>query len=273
MNKKTGDFFEASHCLILLGISYWHGGDYSRGTRYLKEGRKLAEERKAPSMVAHTYCGHGAYSIFYGNIKEGIEDCQRGMELFEGLGDLYYYLITSGCYWYGYYKTTGQKEAIKHLEEIIKTKEDKNMWVWQPMLYSYLSDIYTDLSELTLALEFSKKAIEIAHRAGNKLEGGRAWIALGNVYLKKEPKDWHKAEESFKESVESFEKIGAKSGLGMSYFNLGEMYRDLGRYDESKEYLSQALAISKKAGLRWYLEKSKEALAELTNLRRIQDAG
>jgi predicted ATPase/class 3 adenylate cyclase len=266
-NKKTGDFFEASHCLLILGLSYWHGGNYVGGTRYLKEARKLAEERKAPTMVAHTYCGHGGYGLFYGNIKEGIEDCQRGMELFEGLGDLYYYLITSGCYWYGYYKTTGDKEAIKHLEGIIKTKEDKNMWIWQPMLYSYLSDIYTDLNELSLALEFSKKAIDIAQKAGNKLEEGRAWIALGNVYLKKKPIDWHNAEESFEESVKSFEKIGAKSGLGMSYYNLGAIYKDLGRNGESKRYLSKALAICEKAGLRWYLEKSTEALAEITNAK------
>ena len=147
-NKKTGDFFEASHSLIHLGVSYWHGGDYDRGTRYLKEARKFAEERRAPTMVAHTYCGHGGYGIFYGNIKEGIKDCQRGMELFEGLGDLYYYLITSGCYWYGHYKTSGEKEAIKHLEEIIKIKEDKNMWIWQPMLYSFLAEIHIDLGNV-----------------------------------------------------------------------------------------------------------------------------
>jgi tetratricopeptide (TPR) repeat protein len=213
-------------------------------------------------MVAHTYCGHGGYGIFYGNIKEGIKDCQRGMELFEGLGDLYYYLITSGCYWYGHYKTSGEKEAIKHLEEIIKIKEDKNMWIWQPMLYSFLAEIHIDLGNVREAFKYSQKAINIAQKAGNKLEEGRAWIALGNVYLKKKPKDWHKAEESFKESVRAFEKIGAKSGLGMSYYNLGAIYKDLGRNEESKKYLSKALAICKKAGLSWYLEKSMEILAK-----------
>lgn len=187
------------------------------------------------------------------------------MELFEGLGDLYYYLITSGCYWYGYYKTTGEKEAIKHLEEIIKTKEDKDMWVWQPMFYSFLAEAYTEMGRVREAFDYSQKAINLSQRAGNKLEEGRAWIALGNIYLKNETKDWHKAEESFKESVRSFEKIGANSGLGMSYYNLGAMYKDLDRNDESKKYLSKALAISTKAGLWWYLEKSKEALAELTN--------
>ena len=49
----------------------------------------------------------------------------------------------------------------------------------------------------------------------------------------------------------------------MSYYNLGAIYKDLGRNKESKKYLSKALEISKRAGLRWYLEKSKEALAEL----------
>ncbi len=52
----------------------------------------------------------------------------------------------------------------------------------------------------------------------------------------------------------------------MSYYNLGAMYKDLGRNEESKKYLDKALAICKKAGLRWYLEKSREALAELKNL-------
>jgi len=266
-NKKTGDFFEASHRLILLFESYWHGGDYDQGIRYLQKAREFAEERGAPTMVARTHCGHGGYGIFYGNTtEEYVEECQKAMKLFKDLGDVYYGLITSGCYWYGHYKTTGDKDSIKNLEQVIKTKEENNMWIWQPMFYSFLAEAYIDIGIVREAFKCAQKAIDIAQNAGNKLEEGRARIALGNIYLKKKPKDLGKAEESFKESLKSFEKIGAKTGSGMSYYNLGVIYKDSGRNEESERYLSKAIAISKKAGLRRYFERSKEALNELKNL-------
>lgn len=66
-----------------------------------------------------------------------------------------------------------------------------------------------------------KKAIDIALEAGDRLEEGRGRIAHGIYNLQKKNRDLIKAEESFKESVKNFENIEAKSGLCMSYYNLG----------------------------------------------------
>jgi predicted ATPase/class 3 adenylate cyclase len=266
LNKKTRDFFEASHCLLLLGVSYWHIGDYKQAIKYLKKAREFAEENGQVTMVAHTHCGHGGYGMFYGNTTlEYVEDCQKAMKVFKELGDVYYNLIASGCYWYGRFKISKEKEAIMHLKDIINTKEENNMWIWQPMLYSFLGESYLDLNNESEAFNCSQRAIDIAKEAGNKLEEGRAWIALGNVYLKNGSKDLRKAEESLKESVKSFQKIGAQSGLGMSYYTLGTLYKDLARHEEAQRHLKEALTISKNAGLMWYLEKSTEALAQMKN--------
>ena len=110
-----------------------------------------------------------------------------------------------------------------------------------------------------------KKAIDIALEAGNRLEEGRGRIALGIYNLQKKNRDLIKAEESFKESVKNFENIEAKSGLCMSYYNLGIICNESNRKKESTVYLSKTVPMAKKAGLWWYLENSEQLLAEINN--------
>ena len=266
ITNNAGDYFEASHILLLHAITIWHGGDYDGAVKYLRKTREFAEERKAPTMTAHSYCAHGGYGIFYGNTTQNyVDDCKKAMQIFKELDDLYYYLIVSGCYWFGVFKNTGSKEAIKNLEETIKKKEENDMWIWQPMLYSYLAEAYSDLGIEREALACSKKAIDVAHGAGNKLEEGRGRIALGRYYLQKEKPDLKKAEASFKESVKNFEIIDAKSGLCMSYYNLGAIYKVQKKNKKAKEYLTKTIPMAKKAGLWWYLQNSELLLNNLKN--------
>ncbi len=264
ISNNAGDYFEASHILLLHGISLWHWGDYEKAQQYIKNSRDYAEKRKAPTMAAHSYCAHGGYGVFYGNFTQNyVDDCKKAMQMFKELDDVYYYLIVSGCYWYGVYKTTGNKEAVKNLEETIKKKEENDMWIWQPMLYSYLAEAYCDLGIEREALASCKKSIEIAEGAGNKLEAGRGRIALGKYYIDKQNRDLKKAEVSFKESVENFDVIEANSGLCMSYFNLGALYKEQKNYKEAKAYLSKTIPMAKKAGLWWYLRSSELLLNDI----------
>ena len=264
ITNNAGDYFEACHILLLHGATVWHGGDYRKAQQYIKKSRDFAEEKKAPTMAAHSYCAHGGYGIFYGNITENfMDDCEKAMQIFKELNDLYYYLIVSGCYWFGVYKSTGNKDAIKNLEEIIETKEENDMWIWQPMLYSYLAEAYSELGIEREALTCCEKAIDIANSAGNKLEEGRGRIALGKYYMQKKNPDIINAEEAFKESVQNFESIEAKSGLTMSYYYLGLICKQLERNRESKAYLSKTVPMAKKAGLWWYLQNAELLLADI----------
>jgi len=266
ISNDAGDYFEASHILLLHGITVWHGGDYEKAQKYIKKSRDFAEERRAPTMAAHSYCAHGGYGIFYGNVTHNyVDDCKKAMQMFKELDDVYYYLIVSGCYWYGVYKTSGNKDAVKNLEEIIEKKENNDMWIWQPMLYSYLAEAYSEIGIEREALTCCKKAIDIAHEAGNKLEEGRGRIALGKYYLQKKNPDINKAEEVFIESTQNFKNIEAESGLSMSYYYLGAICQESGRNKESKDYLSKSAPMARKAGLWWYLENSERLLAEFAD--------
>ena len=84
-----------------------------------------------------------------------------------------------------------------------------------------------------------------------------------NFLMKNKPFAWKKAEGHFKRAINAAQKIGAEATLGMSYLNLGLLYRGKGKVDNSRQYLSKAIRIFEKCEAEIYLSMAKDALLSL----------
>jgi tetratricopeptide (TPR) repeat protein len=79
--------------------------------------------------------------------------------------------------------------------------------------------------------------------------------------VKNAPFAGRKAEEHFNKAISIFEEIGSKGFLGTAYLDLGLLYKNRGRTDQGRYYISKAINIFEETEAKVYLEQAKEALA------------
>jgi len=72
-----------------------------------------------------------------------------------------------------------------------------------------------------------------------------------------------KAETHFNKAIELAKKMGAKGGLGMTYFDLGLLHKANKKTEKARECILEAIKIFEKLELERYLKQAEEALASL----------
>ena len=93
------------------------------------------------------------------------------------------------------------------------------------------------------ALEIFSQQIRLAQEMGDQSELASSNVSIGYLlgfYLEQ----YGKALDHFNESIRLYEAIGAKYRNGYNQMNRGRLLAELGRYDEARASLNQALAIA-----------------------------
>ena len=82
--------------------------------------------------------------------------------------------------------------------------------------------------------------------------------------VKNVPAAGKKAEYHFKRTIEVAKKVGAKSWIAMSYYDLGLLHKAKKRNDRAIECISKAIQIFRECEAEIYLKQAREALASLS---------
>ena len=106
--------------------------------------------------------------------------------------------------------------------------------------------MYKSLGDYQKAIEYHKKALEIAKRIGNTVDQARCCTNLGTMYL--ELGDYQKVREYIQRALDltkSIKDIFTLSDLSRQF---GVLFRILGDYQKAIEYHDKALEIAKRIG-------------------------
>jgi len=182
-----------------------------------------------------------------------------------------------------------------HLAEEILENEDQNILI---DIYFGLSNSYKYLTELSKAMTYANKALQMAEVLDDNFEMSRAYLNIGNLFSKnnqypqaqnayekaltytntKEVKanifmslgllyknvlNYPKAEEFFKKAEELFIELNFDNEIFELYVNYGSLYSQLAQFDKADEYLQQAKAYFEK------INDSYNHLSCLVNLGRV----
>jgi len=95
--------------------------------------------------------------------------------------------------------------------------------------------------EADSAIAINLKTLELAKKEKNELWTGRLSFSTGNSYLIKQ---WHEtALTYYMESLSIFEKINDIDRLGTVYFQLSQLYSDMGAVDKAIDYGEKAISL------------------------------
>jgi signal transduction histidine kinase len=112
-----------------------------------------------------------------------------------------------------------------------------------------LGNVYWNMGNYDLALEYYFISLNISQKANNKLGIASALNNIGNVY--QEVKNYDRAIGYYKQSEEIAEKEGFARILAISNNNLGDVFSIKGVYDSALFYFKKALVELKKADSRF----------------------
>ncbi len=143
---------------------------------------------------------------------------------------------------YEYFGDT--KSAIQSYEEAIESGKkvaDKNL---QSNAFNPLAGIYLNQGRIKEAFDLIEKSIAWKKETGDIRGLGFAYYGRGKIFLDTE--DFDLAEQDFLESIRIHDETGEKLGKGMTFHKLGALYIQMGRLDDAKKILIQALGYSSK---------------------------
>ncbi len=179
------------------------------------------------------------------------------------------------------------EEAIKDIEELLKTAREKDNKLEMALAYEYLSDIYTSLGDYENELLAAQKSLSLYKETGFKKGIGQSLNLIGIAYFniasyekalsmfKESLKvlsetdseeltasvynnigviynevllDFEKAKEYFRKSLNIREKINDIEGIGSTLNNLGFLYDNMRDFEKSMEYYNKSLELSRKIG-------------------------
>ncbi|MBL8004991.1 MAG: tetratricopeptide repeat protein [Candidatus Kapabacteria bacterium] len=131
------------------------------------------------------------------------------------------------------------KELIEH-SEIHKDQESLSK------IYNLLGNVYKNVSDLSIALEYFEKSLKIDEKFENKLGIVSNLSGMSFVYVSLS--NYSKALQLLEKSLQISNEIGNKKNIASVLANFGIIYQNLADYSKSIECYEQALLIQEELG-------------------------
>jgi len=145
-------------------------------------------------------------------------------------------------------KTRAEKE-----QEILRTKmqfdatEPTNLVLKQELL-SQLSQLYYDLSNHSLSMEYAQKAHQLSLMISNKASEGASLSKIGQIYQLLGENQ--KALDALKQSLKIMREIGDKSGEATTLNNMSQIYQLQENFKKALECLEESLVAFREMGIK-----------------------
>ncbi len=143
------------------------------------------------------------------------------------------------------YKILGDnKKTFSYLFESKKLYDATNDTEGKGIVLGAISNAYLDLKEKEKALPFLYEAYQILRPDSFPYQHAETANVLGGIY--RDDMKYDSALYYYKECLDYYTKLGDDEGIGMIHDNLGNLYRDMGRWEKSYVHLHKGLTISKR---------------------------
>ena len=270
----------------------------------LEETKRKSEFFSRPDNVYSEICGYYGGSLgMLGNIEEGKEFCEKGLQHAIEIGDLRTMGFSENLYGYLHVLIGEWHLAIDRLQNCIKYFEEAK-WLWPLSIacsglayansflgnyentYEYLEKVhklrrespielfssfqyaliataYMNLEDLESSGKYIDTALSIAERNTEKHVQGLSLIILGKIYAKTDSSQIEKAEGCIRQGITLLEKMNIRPHYATGYFDLGCLYTDIGQKYKASKTLKKAEKHFQEMKMDYWLTKTQEVIGRL----------
>jgi tetratricopeptide (TPR) repeat protein len=164
---------------------------------------------------------------------------------------------------YAYFLLGDTATAVQKAEKGLRIQNNAEFEVFSSLLNWVLGVIYSDLGDMSNAMAFIKKALELAQKNQEAAYEGLSWIWLGKILGKTDSMQTVKAENCFIFGINKLEKLKLKTYYSQGYLFLGEFYYELGQTARALEYIQKAATLFQKMGMDFWFARTQAALKKM----------
>jgi two-component system, NarL family, sensor histidine kinase UhpB len=285
-----------------LGIIYDRQDNFSDGLKYQLAALKIWEELGDKQGISNTYMDIGNHYRYQDKYSESFKYYAAAIKIKEEIGgkdrlaiaDMYNNIGMN-------YKNQGNfSEALKNYLAALKIHEELGVKRGAIGNYSNIGNIYTRLGNYSEALKNHFAAKTLSEETGNKRTLSGSLLNIGNTY--KAARNYPEALKNYREALKIDEERGDKKGIAITLFNMGDMnvlqrdftgalenfqaslklyeeiknksgiancnlaignvYTNLNKHSEAKQYLLDGLSLSKEIGAKETIMYGYECLSK-----------
>jgi len=227
-----------------LGSAYYNVGELKLAYENMKKAESLTNNKKD---LVYIYNQIGVILEEMGYLDDALLYYSKSLSLAKDLGntDMQAVLLNNIAIIYGY---KGELDkALSYYEESLslQTNEKDKAATYNNIAIAY---IYNKKDDYQKAVEYFKKAIEIAEKYGDYHDVSKRKLNLGDTYRRM--KDYENAEKYLSEGFEGVKKVGDKYSEATGYLYFGLLYIiDKEDVKSAKEYFTRAYNLFKSIGV------------------------
>lgn len=167
--------------------------------------------------------------------------------------------------WGDWYFHQGRiKEAVEHHQQgWLAANEIQNLELMLNSAHN-LGTVYTDLGESALALDYLRKAQQLALQSGNRKMEAMCNKSLGACYFWM--KDFAHAIECYALAREIYIEMGNRNRQASACYDLAEAYAALGNVSAGRKYYQEGLGLAHELGLERYQRNFAELAQSYSEL-------
>ncbi len=259
--RKKDDRHLAS-AYISLGWFYHLDGEYKRAKDFYEKGITLSTKSLDKSSEALALRKLAVWHIDMQEYDTALELLTKSSEINRQKQHLFEHRYNLACDYFDIGLVFTEKGDFKSAEEFYRRSK---VLFEKINLKGELSDYYFNLGELYVFEKHYEKALssyleglKIDQIQGNKLNLPSDYNMIGELYFDMD--NFVDAEDSFKAALKIAEEIRSRPDIAEAAYNLGILYKKLGRKNKSREFLRQAQEIYGVIDPLSYEEVKKEIL-------------
>ncbi|MGA7720604.1 MAG: tetratricopeptide repeat protein [Ignavibacteriaceae bacterium] len=241
--NKIHDIKGCANCMNLLGTIHGDRGELGKAVRYFEKGLKLLENTNDDYLQAKIGINLGIVNNISGDYETALSYYKRALLYFEKIKDMNKIAEIRHNMGMLYTRKKDLKNAIKEFDKSISFSVQCGDVSTRGLPYLSKAYIYTLQNDLYLASAFANKALEICSRINDKLS--IADIYKINGIIQRKLGSYELAENYLLTSLRLNEELQNKLNQAETSLEIGRLYLETGRADESKKYFNEAIKYYK----------------------------
>ena len=183
--RATCDVVAEGTALRGIGLVHYRARRYSESARVTEQALALHERAGATLQTATTLNCLGVLYGFSGRTVESERAFMRSVDLYHRIGPGWLMAFRPLTGLGLLHRRRGNlEEADRLLQEAYARTVDAGLLVGQAQAAYGLAGVHRDLGRLGAALEFARRAEDLAHQAGFRLLEGISLVRLGSIYAR-----------------------------------------------------------------------------------------
>lgn len=219
--KITDPYLRMSN-LGILGVAYFHIGDYKQADIYTEQALRLAQEQHDRSSEVIYLINLGSICSNLEQTKKAIGYFDQALEIAQDAGDRYGEAISLGNFGNEYYRLGQTIKAIGYYASAHSIFCEMNNRDDEATTLLNFGLCYADLGQSTKALQYFENAFDIAKQIGSRHIESSTIGSFG--CLSRKQGKWEEAIQQFKQAMKIADEIGSINLQCSTRIDLAETY-------------------------------------------------